>query len=79
MSIPAILGAMVLEIKDVAGTPIESTEILYYVIGMLIAAVVGYICIKTMLVIVRKKKFTGFAIYCLIVGLVSIGGYFYML
>lgn len=79
MSIPAILGAMVLEIKDVAGTSIESIEILYYVIGMLIAAVVGYICIKTMLVIVRKKKFTGFAIYCLIVGLISIGGYFYML
>lgn len=78
MSIPAILGALVLELKDISGVTVSSTEIIYYIIGMLIAAVVGYICIKTMLVIVRKKKFTGFAIYCLLVGLLSIGGYFYM-
>lgn len=78
MSIPAILGALVLELKDIKAVEISSMEILYYIIGMLIAAVVGYVCIKTMLVIVRKKKFTGFAIYCLVVGAVSIGGYFYM-
>lgn len=78
MSIPAILGALVFEITDIAGTTVSGKEIGFYIIGMLISAVVGYICIKTMLVIVRKKKFTGFAIYCLIVGAVSIGGYFYM-
>lgn len=78
MSIPAILGALVLELGDVAATPVSGKEILSYVIGMVIAAVVGYICIKTMLVIVRKKKFTLFAVYCLIVGAVSIGGYFYL-
>lgn len=78
MSIPAILGALVLELKDMSGITVSSTEIVYYIIGMLTAAIVGYICIKTMLVIVRKKKFTGFAIYCLLVGALSIGGYFYM-
>lgn len=78
MSIPAILGALVLELTDIAGTAVSGKEIAFYVVGMLISAVVGYICIKTMLVIVRKKKFLGFAIYCLIVGAVSIGGYFYM-
>lgn len=78
MSIPAILGALVLELKDFKSVEISGAEIFYYIIGMLIAAVVGYICIKTMLVIVRKKKFTVFAIYCLIVGALSIGGYFYM-
>lgn len=77
MSIPAILGAMVVELKDFAEISVASTEITYYIIGMLIAAVIGYICIKTMLVIVRKKKFLGFAIYCLIVGLISIGGFIY--
>ena len=79
MSIPAILGAMLVEIKDFAEISVSSTEITYYIIGMLIAAVIGYICIKTMLVIVRKKKFFGFAIYCLILGAVSIGGFFYMI
>lgn len=78
MSIPAILGALVLELTDLQAISVTSTEIVYYIIGMIIAAVVGFICIKTMLVIVRKKKFTGFAIYCLIIGIVSIVGYFYM-
>lgn len=78
MSIPAILGALVLELKDATDMAVSGQEILYYIIGMLVAAVVGYICIKTMLVVVRKKKFTGFAVYCLIVGALSIGGYFYM-
>lgn len=77
MSIPAILGAMLLEVKDVDFSLLTGSEIRNYVIGTVIAAVVGYICIKTMLVIVRKKKFTVFSIYCLIVGAASIGLYFY--
>lgn len=78
MSIPAVLGAAILELKDFSTAAISGTEILYYVIGMAVAAVVGYICIKTMLVIVRNKKFTIFSIYCLIIGALSIGGYFYL-
>lgn len=78
MSIPAILGAVVLEVGDAAGLEVTGGEIACYIVGMLFAAVVGYVCIKTMLVIVRKKKFTGFAVYCLLVGALSIGGYFYM-
>lgn len=78
MSIPAILGALILELTQLGSVTVTSTEIVYYIIGMLIAAVIGYVCIKLMLVIVRKKKFTGFAIYCLLVGALSIGGYFYM-
>ena len=78
MSIPAILGALVLELKDATDLAVSGTEVVYYVIGMAVAAVVGYVCIKTMLVIVRKKKFTVFAIYCLLVGALSIGGYFYL-
>ncbi len=76
MSIPAILGAAVLEIGDVASVSVPPAEIGYYIVGMAVAAVVGFICMKTLLVIVRKKKFTYFAVYCLLIGLVSIGGYF---
>lgn len=77
MSIPAILGAMLLEVKDVNFSLLTGGEIRNYIIGTIVAAVVGYVCIKTMLVIVRRKKFTAFSIYCLIVGLASIGLYFY--
>lgn len=76
MSIPAILGAAVLELKDIASVTVTPPEVAYYIVGMLIAAIVGYICIKTLLVIVRKKKFTYFAIYCLVMGIFAIIGHF---
>ncbi|MCD8332702.1 MAG: undecaprenyl-diphosphate phosphatase [Clostridiales bacterium] len=78
LSIPAILGAMLLEVKDAGSMAVSSSQAGIYVVGMLVAAVVGYICIKTMLVIVRNKKFKFFAFYCLAVGLLSIGGYIYL-
>ena len=76
MSIPAVLGAAILELKDFSPASVSGTEVAYYLVGMAVAAVVGYICIKTMLVIVKKRKFKFFSIYCLIVGIVSIIGYF---
>lgn len=76
MSIPAILGAAVLELKDIGTVKVTAPEVASYIVGMLVAAIVGYICIKTLLVIVRKKKFTYFAIYCLAMGILSIVGYF---
>ena len=77
-SIPAMLGAVVKEVIGAAGIAVSHTEMLYYLIGTVIAGVVGYICMKTMLVVVRRKKFTGFSIYCFIIGALSIGGYFYL-
>lgn len=78
MSIPAVLGAVVLEVKDAAGIQLASGEIVNYIVGTAVAAVVGYISIKTMLVVVKNKKFTYFAVYCFIIGIVSIAGYFFV-
>ena len=78
LSIPAILGAAVLEIKDVMAEPIEMGQIGIYAVGAVFAAIVGYICIKTMLVVVRNKKFKYFAYYCFLIGLVAIGGHFFI-
>ena len=44
MSIPAILGAMVLELKDFADLSVSGMDITCYIVGMVIAAVIGYIC-----------------------------------
>ena len=76
MSIPVILGAAILKIKDLAGQNISGGEVANYAVGMVVAAVVGYICIKTMLKVVRQKKFKGFAYYCFFMGMVSIIGFF---
>lgn len=78
LSIPAILGAAVLEVKDVIAEPIEMGQIGIYAIGTVFAAVVGYVCIKTMLVIVRNKKFKYFSYYCFVVGIVAIVGHFFI-
>ena len=67
-----------LEFDNAGKIAVTPKELASYIIGMLVAAVIGYICIKTMLVIVRRKKFTIFAVYCLFIGALSIGGYFYM-
>ena len=72
MSIPAVMGAAILELKDFGEVAVTSTELVYYGIGTLVAALVGYICIKTMLVVVRGKKFKYFAYYCFAIGLFSI-------
>lgn len=77
MSIPAILGAMLLELADFSAAAIPSAELAFYIIGAVISAVVGYVCIKLMLAVVRKKKFKFFAVYCMVIGLISIAGYVY--
>lgn len=78
LSIPAILGAAVLEVKDVIAEPIEASQLGIYAVGALFSAVVGYICIKTMLVVVRNKKFKYFSYYCFVVGVVAIVGHFFI-
>lgn len=76
MSIPAVLGAVLLEIKDFATMSVTQPELINYFVGTVFAAIVGFICIKTMLVVVRGKKFKYFSIYCFIVGLFAIVWYF---
>lgn len=75
MSIPAIIGALILELKDLGGTQVESSEIVVYCIGMIAAAVVGYIAIRLMLTIVQNRYFRYFAFYCLGIGAVSVIAY----
>ena len=77
MSIPAIMGACVLNIPDMH-TDIAKTGVECYVAGALVSAVVGYICIKTMLVVVRNKQFKYFSAYCGLVGLIAIVASFFV-
>ena len=71
MSIPAIIGANILEISGLVSEGVNKSELVNYIIGMIVAAVTGYVCIKTMLVVVRRNKFKYFAYYCFGVGLLS--------
>ena len=76
MSIPTVLGAVVLELKDFSEIKFVGQDILAYVVGTLIAGIVGFICIKMMLSFIRKRKLWGFSIYCLVIGAFSVIWYF---
>ena len=75
MAIPAILGAMCLEIGQLGSAGVSAAQFFIYLAGAVTAGIVGYFSCRKMLTIVRKKKFRGFAIYCLILGSISIIGY----
>lgn len=75
MSIPAVLGAVVLEMKDFSMDAVQA-DLLNYLAGTIVAGVIGYICIKTMLVIVKGKKFKYFAYYCFGIGSIAVIGHF---
>lgn len=75
MAVPAILGAVLLELTRLTGT-VSAGQAAIYLAGAATSGAVGFFCIKKMLVIVRKKQFKGFAAYCLALGVAAIVGYF---
>jgi undecaprenyl-diphosphatase len=79
LSIPVILGVIILDIKGMGVLASNPTQIVFYCIGGVIAGMISFISIKMMLVVVKKRKFKFFAIYCLLMGVVACGGYFFTL
>jgi len=76
MSIPAILGAVILQLKDFSMDMVSQSDLLNYLVGTIVAAAVGYFAIKTMLIVVRGKKFKYFAYYCFTIGAFALIWYF---
>lgn len=70
MSIPAILGGMVLELTSVRGTLSVHPGI--YLVGILVSAAASILTIRTMLRIVSGIKLRVFAFYCVLIGIVLI-------
>ncbi|MDR3138683.1 MAG: undecaprenyl-diphosphate phosphatase [Treponema sp.] len=72
LSIPAILGALVLQLKDLpeqAGAATGGPGAAVLLAGTLTAAAVGFISVKAMLRIVRKYSLRGFALYTAVLGI----------
>ncbi len=71
MSVPAVLGAALLQFGDLPaeGVSIGTGALLA---GFLSSAVVGYLALQWLLVAVRKRNLTWFAIYCFIVAGISV-------
>lgn len=72
LSIPAILGANLLEIIDAISVGINWNMIPMYLAGMATAAVFGYLSIRLLNKIAAGKSFGGFSYYCWGAGLVTL-------
>lgn len=72
LSVPAVLGATILEGKDalIPGSAALDWKILS--IGLISSFVVGYLSLKFLLKIVQSGKFSWFAPYCLLAGLLTL-------
>lgn len=68
LSIPAILGSLVMQIPDVAAEGLRGTDWGCIIVGTLVAAVSGYFAIRLMLNLIIKRSLKGFIIYVAALG-----------
>lgn len=72
MSLPAILGAAVLEGGELVLSGGFSVELAPLAVGFIAAAVSGILAIKFLINLLNKNKFYIFSIYCGLVGIISV-------
>ena len=73
MSLPAVLGANILEVADAVQTGgVDTSRLPMYLVGMVVSGVVGYFAIRLVNLLANKGKFGAFAYYCWAVGIVSL-------
>ena len=72
LSIPAVLGANILSVGDAVRAGINGAEVPMYLVGVVTAAVVGYLCIRLLKYVADKGRFGAFAYYCWAVGILTL-------
>lgn len=68
LSVPAVLGAAVLESRHLTKADMLNIDIVVYLAGLLVAAITGFFCTKLLVNIIQKQKLYYFSIYLLIIG-----------
>ena len=72
LSIPAVIGANLLDLMDAAKSGVDLSQMPVYIVGIATAAVSGYFCIRLLRLIADKGRFGYFAYYCWAVGLITL-------
>lgn len=72
MSIPAILGASILEVPALFGQSTSASELAVYLTGMAVSAAVGVGAMKLLNYISKKSNFRMFSYYCWAAGILAI-------
>ena len=71
MSIPAVLGAVVMDLKEMI-RGFTAANIGPYIVGTLVAAVAGVCSIKLLSLVAKRNKFGWFMWYCLAAGIFAV-------
>ena len=72
ISIPAILGSLFLEAPQFTTPKMTVSLGFTYILGMIVAGVVGYFMIRFLLQIVQHAKLRYFAFYCFVAGAIAL-------
>ena len=72
LSIPAILGAFLLQAKDI-GSAMDANFLPVF-LGFIASIIAGYMAIKWMLDLIQNKSLDIFAYYCLVIGILVFMG-----
>lgn len=72
LSIPAVLGANVLTLRDAIEAGIDWASMPVYLLGVLVAAVSGYLSIRLLRYVADKGRFGAFAYYCWAAGALTL-------
>lgn len=70
LSIPAIIGAVILESQYIISIP--SGDLVTYVAGTIAAILTGFLSLKLLFLIIRKRGLSIFAYYCWFVGIATL-------
>ena len=72
MSLPAVLGANILTLKDAIEAGIDFSSVPVYLVGVVVAAVSGYASIRLLRYVADKGRFGAFAYYCWAAGVLTL-------
>ncbi len=72
LSIPAILGATLLKLKDLQDAVSSGSMGMNFILGAFFAAIVGYFAITILIKMIKQAKLFYFSIYCWIIGIITI-------
>lgn len=73
LSLPAIIGATILQLKDIASATAEGQVTLGdYGIGFVVAFISGMVAIKLLYLVVKQRRLHYFGYYCWLTGIITL-------
>ncbi len=72
LSVPVILGASILKLKDLLIAPPPAEQITNITSATIASAIAGYLAIIWLLNIIRKQKLEWFGVYCALVSIIGL-------